>query len=110
MYEALGSTYGQRGGARSVPTHSQLKSEPRGVACTPFIENLGGAHMHGIRAGADGGPEGATICIHMQMVEKHNISIQAHRGLTTAAKQPGWGKRRAPRSQRHVFYMILSSF
>ena len=40
------STYRKCGGAR-VPTHSQLKSEHKGVACTPFIQNFGGAHMRG---------------------------------------------------------------
>ena len=29
------------------------ESEPRGVVCTTFVENLGGAHMRGTRAGAD---------------------------------------------------------
>ena len=49
----LSSAYGQCGGAWSVPTHSQLKSEPKGVMCTTFIENLGGARMRSICAGTN---------------------------------------------------------
>ena len=49
----LGGTYMQCGGARSVSTHSQPKSKPRDMGCIPFIENLGGAHMHGDHTGAD---------------------------------------------------------
>ena len=67
--------------------------------------------MHGIHAGADphcyveanGGPKGATICIHLQMVEKHNVSIQAHRGLTTIAKQPGQGKQGTPFTTTYIY-------
>ena len=53
VYETLSGTYGQCGGAQSIPTYSQLRSEPRGVASTSFIENLGGACMCGNCLGAD---------------------------------------------------------
>ena len=49
----LGGTYGQCGGVQSVQTHSQTKSEPTGVACTPFIEHLCEVCMRGIHTGAD---------------------------------------------------------
>ena len=53
MCKTLSSAYRQCCGAQTVPTHSQTKSEPRDVARTSFIENLGGACMRGNCAGAD---------------------------------------------------------
>ena len=41
-------------GSRCDSTNGWVtKSEPRAAVCTAFIENLGGAHMRGARAGAD---------------------------------------------------------
>ena len=43
----LGSAYGQCGGAQSVPTHSQPKSEPQDAAHISFIANFRwGMHAH----------------------------------------------------------------
>ena len=69
------------------------KSEPRDAARTSFIENLGGARMHGGCTGTDpvarwksnGHPGGCHLQYVMWRVEQHSTSNQVHTGLTTIA-------------------------
>ena len=75
------------------------ESEPRDAVCTSFIENLGGAHMCGSRAGADpiarwksnGCPGGCHLHYVMQRVEQCSAGNQVRTGLTTVTRQPVGG-------------------
>ena len=65
------------------------ENEARDAVRIPFIEHLGGAHMHGNR-------RRLPFALCMQKVEKHSTSNQAHMDLMTIARLPGRGKQWAP--------------
>ena len=80
------------------------ESEPRDVAHTSFIENLGGTVMHSGCTGADpvarwksnGCPGGCHLQYVMWRVEQCRAGNQVCTGLMTVTRQPGQGKQGAP--------------
>ena len=99
------------------PNPRPNENEPRDVAHIPFIENLGGARMHGGHAGADPccqvegqwRPHEPPFALCMQMVERCSTGNQAHKGLMTVAKQPGWEDGGHPFTTTYVIIPLLTS-
>ena len=80
------------------PNLQLTESEPRDAACIPFIEILGGALQAPtpLLGGDQMATLGAAIC--NALCERWSglaPVTKPHAGLTTVARQPGWGKRLA---------------